>query len=266
MRTQELLNQGSKYLKKKRILSNRLDSEVILSHILGVSREKILIEEMNVDDKKVKKFNSFILRRSKNEPIAYIIKNKEFRSTKETELLIDPIISIFKRKEFLFLDAGIGTGCLIFSILRELTNSRGVGIDSSKKTIINARQNLINFKLNNRAKLLHRSINNISNYKFDLIVSNPPYIVRREINYLSEDIRKFEPRLALDGGNDGLDVIRKVIYKSNNILKKNGILALEIGNGQQKEVIKLLRNKNFRICKTIKDYKDNIRCIFSTLL
>ena len=278
MRTQELLNQGSKYLKKKRILSNRLDSEVILSHILGVSREKILIEEMNVDDKKVKKFNSFILRRSKNEPIAYIIKNKEFRSTKffvdknsliprpETELLIDPIISIFKRKKFLFLDAGIGTGCLIFSILRELTNSRGVGIDSSKKTIINARQNLINFKLNNRAKLLHRSINNISNYKFDLIVSNPPYIVRREINYLSEDIRKFEPRLALDGGNDGLDVIRKVIYKSNNILKKNGILALEIGNGQQKEVIKLLRNKNFRICKTIKDYKDNIRCIFSTLL
>ena len=278
MRTQELLNRGSEFLKENKILSNKLDSEIILSHILGVSRERILIDEISIDEKKIREFNTLILRRSKKEPIAYIIKNKEFRSTEffvdensliprpETELLIDPILSIFKRKKIFFLDVGIGTGCIILSILKELKNSKGIGIDSSKKTLINARKNLLKFNFSNRAKLLHKSINDTIKYKFDLIVSNPPYVTRREINYLPEDIRKFEPRLALDGGNDGLDVIKKVIYKSNYILKKNGILALEIGNGQQKKVFNLLRNKKFRICKTVKDYKDNIRCIFSTLL
>ncbi len=278
MQTQKLLNKGSKFLRKNKIASNRLDSEIILSYILGLPREKILIDEVNIDEKGINEFNNLIFRRSKNEPIAYIIKNKEFRSTDffvdkcsliprpETELLLDPIVSIFKTKKLFFLDVGIGTGCIIFSILKELKNSKGIGIDICKKTIINATRNLMNFRLNNRAKLLHRSINNIHKYKFDLVVSNPPYVITRDINYLPEDIRKFEPRSALDGGNDGLDVIRKVIYKSKYILKKNGYLALEIGNGQQKKVINLLKDENFRIYKTVKDYRDNIRCIFSTLL
>ena len=103
-------------------------------------------------------------------------------------------------------------------------------------------------------------------YIIDLIVSNPPYIINRDIKRLSRDIKKYEPRSALDGGNDGLDVIRKVIYKSKSILKSKGILALEIGEGQYEAVAKLLNNNNFKIKETIKDYRDNIRCIFSTLL
>ena len=124
---------------------------------------------------------------------------------------------------------------------------------------------MFKFNLSNRAKLLHKSINDTLKYKFDLIVSNPPYVTRREINYLPEDIRKFEPRLALDGGNDGLDVIRKVIYKSKSILKSNGILALEIGNGQYLSVMKILNKNSFKKKLLIKDYKNNVRCIFSTL-
>ena len=278
MKTYELINLGSSFLKDNSILNSRLDSEIILSHIMETSRERLLIDEQDINSDKIEKFNSLILRRSKNEPIAYITKNKEFRSTNffvdknsliprpETELLIDPIVSIFRRRKLFFLDAGIGTGCIIFSILRELKHSRGVGIDKCKKTILNAKKNLINFKLQNRTKLLHRPIDKVFTYKFDLIVSNPPYVINRDIKRLSDDIKRYEPTFALDGGNDGLDVIRKVIYKSKHILKSNGILALEIGEGQHIDVIKMLNNNNFRLKETIKDYQNNIRCIFSTLL
>ena len=277
MKTYKLINLGSRFLKYSGILSNRLDSEIILSHVMGLPRERLLIEEKEIEKKEISKFKTLILRRSKSEPIAYITKKKEFRSTKffvdnnsliprpETELLIDPIISIFKKKKLFFLDAGVGTGCIIFSILKELKHSKGVGIDKCKKTIINARKNLISLKLESRAKLIHKSISNVFVNKFDLIVSNPPYIINRDIKRLSPDIIKYEPRAALDGGNDGLDVIRKVIYKSKHILKLNGILALEIGNGQYSSVMKILRASNFRQKKVLKDYKNNIRCIFSTL-
>ena len=103
-------------------------------------------------------------------------------------------------------------------------------------------------------------------FKFDLIVSNPPYVVKRDIKRLSNDIKIYEPRVALDGGNDGLDVIRKVIYKSKYILKSKGTLALEIGNGQYKEVFRMLKRNNFKLKDIIKDYQNNISCIFSTLL
>jgi len=278
MKTYELINFGSSFLKEKRILSNRIDSEIILSHIMRISRERLLVDEKEIQPDKVKEFKSLILRRSKSEPVAYITKNKEFRSTDffvdknsliprpETELLIDPIVSMFRKKNLFFLDAGIGTGCIIFSILKELKHSKGIGIDKCKKTIFNARKNLINLNLQNRARLLHRPISKVFGYKFDLIVSNPPYIVNRDIKRLSDDIKKHEPRSALDGGNDGLDVIRKVIYKSKCILKSNGILALEIGTGQHAKVIKMLSDNRFKLKETIKDYKSNIRCIFSTLL
>ena len=275
MKTYELINFGSKFLKDNKILSNKIDSEIILSHIMGISRERLLIDEKDIQENKIRKFKSLILRRSQNEPIAYITKNKEFRSTNffvnknsliprpETELLIDPIAKIFKNKNLFFLDAGIGTGCITFAILNELKHSRGIGIDVSNETLSNAKINLKKFK--NRVKLLKKSIDEVRNIRFDLIVSNPPYVRKREINHLSRDIKKFEPRIALDGGNDGLDVIKKVIYKSRYILKSNGILALEIGTGQYLSVMKLLKANDFRIKVLIKDYKNNIRCIFSTL-
>ena len=275
MKTYELINFGSKFLKDNKILSNKIDSEIILSHIMGISRERLLIDEKDIQENKIRKFKSLILRRSQNEPIAYITKNKEFRSTNffvnknsliprpETELLIDPIAKIFKNKNLFFLDAGIGTGCITFAILNELKHSRGIGIDVSNETLSNAKINLKKFK--NRVKLLKKSIDEVRNIRFDLIVSNPPYVRKREINRLSWDIKKFEPRIALDGGNDGLDVIKKVIYKSRYILKSNGILALEIGTGQYLSVMKILKANDFRKKILIKDYRNNVRCIFSTL-
>ena len=277
MKTSEAINIGSKILKNRNIISHKIDAEIILSHVLKTSREKLLINEQAISYINLKRFKKIISRRSKKEPIAYIFNKKEFRSKDfyvvknsliprpETELLIDPIIKKFKGKSLYFLDIGVGTGCIMLSILSELNNSRGLGIDICNKAISVAKINLETMKLNKRASLKCRSIDTIYNKKFDLIVSNPPYIVKREINQLSEDIKKFEPQKALDGGHDGLDVIRKVIYKSKNILKLNGILALEIGRGQYYSVYNILRLNGFREIKKIKDYRDNVRCIFSTL-
>ena len=174
-------------------------------------------------------------------------------------------MKFFKNKNLFFLDVGVGTGCIISSILMELKNSSGVGLDISAVAISNTLINLRRQKLENRARLFNKSINNFNNYMFDLVISNPPYINRRDIKRLSDDIKKFEPRIALDGGNDGLDVIKKVIYKSRYILKSNGILALEIGTGQYLSVMKILRKNIFRKKLLIKDYRNNVRCIFSTL-
>ena len=153
----------------------------------------------------------------------------------------------------------------MLSLLSELKTSRGIGIDISQKAIQIAKANLEKHKLKHRAKFYRRSFCEVFQNKFDLIVSNPPYIMKKDIKNLDEDVKKFEPKLALDGGNDGLDVIKKVIYKSKSILKIKGMLALEIGNEQFRKVSKILRSNKFKTRYLVKDYRENIRCILSTL-
>ena len=275
----ELIKFGSLYLKRENIKSYALDSEILLSNVLKKSREEILIEfDKQIDFETEKKFKRLIKRRSAKEPIAYILKHKEFWSKKfqinhniliprpETELLVEKLSGIYRDKNISILDIGTGSGCIIISLLSELQNSYGVGVDVSKKAIEVASMNANKLIPNRRIKFFKKSFLNIFDSKFDLIVSNPPYIKRRDIKNLNEDIKRFEPKIALDGGNDGLDVIRKVIYKAPDILKINGKLALEIGNEQYKKVSKILKNKNFRIEYIVKDYNNNIRCLISTLL
>ena len=276
MNTLEAIKFGSNLLKEKKIPSYILDSELLLSKTLNKSREIILTNlDMDIEKKNFNIFKEYLIRRSKNEPLAYIFGEKEFWSKSfnvnkhtliprpETELLVEVLLKIFKGKKISILDIGTGSGCIIVSLLTNLRQSVGTGIDISKNAILIAEKNVAKYKLNNRIKLLNKSFENLFNKKFDLIVSNPPYIEKKAIKNLSEDIKKYEPRMALDGGNDGLDLIKKVIYKSKDILKVNGTLALEIGNEQIKKVSKILIDNNFRIENVIKDYKNNVRCIIA---
>ena len=279
MKVFEAIKIGSNLLKEKKITSHVIDSEILLSKILDKSREEVLINpDQNICEKNILLFNKLLFRRSKYEPIAYILKEKEFWSMKfdvnkdtliprpETELLVDILLRLYKGKRITILDIGTGSGCIIISLLKNLNTSSGIGIDISKKAIFVAKRNALKHRLSDRIKFFNKSLEGVFYRKFDLIVSNPPYIDRKDIRNLSEDIKKYEPRMALDGGNDGLDLIKKVIYKSKNILKVKGTLALEIGHEQLKRVSKILIENNFRIKNVIKDYKNNVRCLITTLI
>ena len=276
MKTLEAIKFGSNLLREKKIPSYILDSELLLSKTLNKSREKTLTNlDKDIEKTNFNIFKEYLIRRSRNEPIAHILGEKEFWSKNfivnkdtliprpETELLVEKLSKIFKDKKISILDIGTGSGCIIVSLLGNLKQSIGTGVDISKKAILMAKKNASRHKVCNRIKLINKSFENIFDKKFDLIVSNPPYIERKAIKNLSEDIKKYEPRMALDGGKDGVDLIKKVIYKSKDILKINGTLALEIGNKQIKKVSKLLIENNFRIRNVIKDYKNNVRCVLA---
>ena len=275
MKILELINMGSNLLREKSIPSHILDSEILLSKTLKKSREEILINlDEKINKQKILEFKNYLSRRLKKEPIAYILDEKEFFSKKflvnntliprpETELLVEKLLKIYDGKKISILDIGTGSGCILLSLLDGLRKSNGVGIDISKRAILTAKKNSNRYKLNNRARFLTKSFESIFYKKFDLIVSNPPYIDKKDINNLSEEVKIYEPRIALDGGNDGLDLIKKVIYKSKNILKIKGTLALEIGNEQIKKVSKILFDNNFRLKYVIRDYRTNIRCIIA---
>ena len=276
MKTLDLINYGTIALKKSKITSYRLDSELLLSKVLNKNREEILINlDQEISQNYFSTYKELISRRSQNEPVAYILQEKEFWSKNffvscdtliprpETELMVEKLVKIFDEKKISILDMGTGSGCILISLLSELKKSRGTGIDISKKALIIAKKNIEQHKMQNKIKLFNKSLDSKFYKKFDLVVSNPPYIRSLEIQRLAEDIKKYEPRIALDGGNDGLDLIKKVIYKAKDILKLKGLLALEIGNKQFKKVSEILLKNNYRIEHIIKDYKNNIRSIIS---
>ena len=277
MISEKIIEQASKILKDHNIHSHELDAQLILSDIMKVKREYLITNNKVLISEKVKeKYDIAIRRRIKKEPVAYITGKKEFWSEDflvnyetliprpETELLIYKIVKFFKNKKINILDIGTGSGCILLSILKELNFSRGIGIDISPKAVLTAEANSKNLKLFYRSKFKVVDLDKFNIGKYDLIVSNPPYIPSRDIKNLSKDIINYEPLTALDGGIDGLDLIKKVIYKSNHLLKRMGMLALEVGHNQHRRALSILRYNGYRAISKECDYNRNVRCIIST--
>ncbi len=278
MNINSAINNGSKILRNKFISTSQLDSEILMANIIKKDRNYILLNSDHILNKKhLNNFYELINQRCSGNPIAYLTNkkffwNSEFFITNDTliprpdsELVVENVLSLTKNKNKInILDIGVGSGCILLSILKERKNFYGTGIDISKKCLNISKINAVKLKVNSRLKLYKSDVDKFNLGKYDLVVSNPPYIKTSKLKYLERDVAKFEPRLALDGGLDGLSEIRKVIKKTSELIKKNGKFILEIGFDQKNKVINLLKSEGFFINSTKKDLANNDRCIVST--
>ena len=270
------LKLGNEILNKNNISSYKIDCEILMSQTLNITREEVLLNlEKHINKEEKEKYLNLVNRRKKNEPISYITNDKSFWRDRfitnknaliprpDSEHLVEQTLLLIKNDQAKrILDIGVGTGCLAISILNERPHCRCDAIDTSKKALKLAKINANLHQLLDRIKFYKRDVDNFYNDKYDLIISNPPYIKKHKIKYLGTI--NYEPKIALDGGLDGLEIIKKVISKSKYLLKTNGKLVLEIGYDQKYKVINLLKEKNFFINKKIKDYGNITRCIVST--
>ena len=269
-------------LKRSNNLNSRLDSEILVSHLINVPREIIYSKlKENLPYNKTEELQKLVNRRAKKEPIAYILNNKEFWSTNfyvdrsvliprpETEVLIDLILSHINNKNnyFSILDIGTGSGCILISLLKELISAKGIGVDKSLKAIAIANKNSVSQQVNNRATFRNLNLEEIKfDKKFDLIVSNPPYLPDVSLKNLNPDIKLYEPKIALQGGVQGVDFLYKIINLASKILKINGLLALEIGDNQFHNLAKYLSNNRFKILDKYILINKQVRCLLATKL
>jgi len=269
-------------LKRSNNLNSRLDSEILVSHLINIPRESIYSKlKENLPPNKAEDLQKLVSRRVKKEPIAYILNNKEFWSTNfyvdrsvliprpETEVLIDLILSQINNKNnyFNILDIGTGSGCILVSLLKELTKAKGIGIDKSSKAIAVAKKNSISQQVDSRSSFKNVNLENIKfDKKFDLIVSNPPYLPDVSLKNLNLDIKLYEPKIALQGGVQGVDFLCKIITLASKILKINGLLALEIGDNQFHILAKYLKENRFKILDKYTLINKQVRCLLATKL
>ena len=278
MNIQSAILEGANILKNKSINSAKLDSEILLASVIDKDRKYLILNnDQNIKEKNLIHFQKLINKRSFREPIAYLTNKKHFWNYKffvtkdtliprpDTELIVEQILKLTKSKtKMKILDIGVGSGCILLTILKERKNFYGVGVDISKKCLNISKINAKNLEVSSRVKFFKSDVDKFDLGKYDLIVSNPPYIKKFNLKYLEKDVVNFEPKLALDGGLDGLSEIRKVITKSSELIKKNGKFILEIGFDQKNKVINLLKQKGFYINSALKDFANNDRCIICT--
>ena len=280
MKLSEAIIEGANILKKNNIPSFYLDSEILIGKILDKKREFIILNQnLKIQKNDYSKYISLIQKRSTHKPLAYLIKSKDFWKNEfyvdnrvliprpDTEIIIEEVLSILRAKKINnFLEVGVGSGCIVLSILNEINCLKATGIDISQKALEVCKINSKRLNLVSRLKLYKSDIDKFNIGKYDLIVSNPPYICRSDLSNLMKDVIGYEPKNALNGGNDGVFEIKKVIKRSSKLIKKNGILVLEIGHNQKNKVSEILKNNGFFIQNVIKDLGNKNICIISIKL
>ena len=274
------LSLGSQMLKSNGIRNYILDSELLLANVLNLTREKLLVNLDNkIRENYFNKYIKFISRRKKNEPIAYILKKKEFWKYNffvnkdvliprpETEIIVEETLKIVSLKSSAsILDVGTGSGCIIVSIIKNRPNCKGIALDISKNALKIAKINANIHHLQNKINFFNIDIDKFNGNKYDFILSNPPYITSIDFKRLENNVNIFEPKIALEAGKDGFKEIQKLIKKSVKLLKNNGRLIFEIGKNQLNRSKYLLKKNGFYINKICNDYSSNPRVIISTKL
>ena len=274
----ETLNFGNKILKSRNIENYHLDCEIILSKVINKPREFLLTNlKESIEHKKFNIFKNLLKRRKKKEPLAYIFGEKEFWKYRfyvnksvliprpDTEIIVEEVLKLTKiNSSKRLLDVGTGSGCLAISLIKERPKSYFTAIDISKNALKIAKINAKMHHIENKIKFININIDKFKDNKYDFIISNPPYINDINLKRLDNNVKDYEPLLALKAGRDGLNTIKKLILKSKTLLKKNGKLIFEIGEKQKNMVTQLLLKNGFYLNKVCKNLNSYPRVIVST--
>ena len=279
MKLTKYLTETANKLKENSHSSANIEVRLLISYILQIDINQLFLKDdldLTIDQKN--QLKKLIKRRVNGEPIAYILGRREFYGNDfiidknvldprcDSEAMIELIKEQYQNQSLQSLkliELGIGSGCLIISILMEFKMWIGIGVDISKKAIIMAKKNCQKFDLTTRLKIINGDLfSKIKlNEKFDIIISNPPYIPSAEIKNLQNEVAIFEPKIALDGGLDGLDFYRNIANKSSQFLEKNGSIFLEIGYNQEESVIKIFNIHNFYLHSKKADLANIVRIL-----
>ena len=270
----KLLKWTEQYFTSKGLDSPRLDAEVLLSHVLKKERIYLYVHfDEPLETAELSSYRELIKKRLSHEPIAYIIGEREFMGLTfkvtpdtlvprpDTEILVEAAMGRLKKQvpekgeNLCIADIGTGTGAIILSLLKFLPAANGMAVDISPEAIAVAEENAAEFALTDRVKFFCGDLlTPLEGQRFNAIISNPPYIPTSEMNSLMPEVRSFEPRLALDGGADGLDFYRRLLAESTAFLMPKGFLAVEIGLGQAPIIISLVaENKAWGKTEIVKD-------------
>jgi release factor glutamine methyltransferase len=253
-----------------------IDARLMLEVAAGVTRTEIVTDPYReLTAEQAAMLDEFLTRRARREPVSHIIGRKGFwkillqvnknvlTPRPETEVIVDEVLKAFpEAMPFSMLDLGVGSGTILLAVLAERPAAKGLGVDASSEALAVARDNAANLDLNNRATFLHGDWTaGLGDAGFDLVVSNPPYIPSAVIETLEPEVRDHEPRLALDGGEDGLEAYRLLAPEILRVLKPGGMFAVEIGHDQSKAVEALFNAAGAQGVRTVKDLSTHDRVV-----
>lgn len=262
----EALMKASKKLEENNIPGPLNEAKYLLKFLLKKDDIYFITNlDKSLNDDELKKYKELVNKRCKHVPFSYITGVKEFMGLEffvnnqtliprpETEIITEYVINNFKDKKLDILEIGVGSGCISISIAKYLSNVNILGVDINEKAIEVANKNIKYNNVENKVNFIKSDLYKNVKGKFDIIISNPPYIKSDVIETLEDDVKKYEPILALDGGTDGLYFYKKIINDADNFLKDNSYIIFEIGYDQGKDVKTLLEKKQFKEIEIIKD-------------
>jgi release factor glutamine methyltransferase len=272
------IKEAVEILNKNSIASAILEARILMSFVTNLSKEDIIFKatEINLSQDQKEIYFDLISKRIKKIPLTHLTNNREFFGNNfyvdenvldprpDSETLVEMMIKKYQNSSFLNLcEIGCGSGCLIISVLKHFKDWNGLAIDISKKALEIAQKNAQNNEVFERIEFLESNLfkDFKDNQIFDIIISNPPYIPTADIENLQDEVRLYEPRIALDGGLDGLDFYRHIANQSRKFLKSNGNIFLEIGYNQHREVIDIFEKFNFKFIDSAKDLSGIIRVL-----
>ena len=272
-----VLQWTAEYFTKLGVDSPRVDAEILLAKVLDCNRVKLYIDQDKpLSQSELNAMHKMVERRGRHEPVAYILGSKGFMTDDflvtpavlvprpETELLVEVVARIFEGEPIRFLDMGTGSGAIAISLLKLLPEARGVAADISKEALQVAQQNAVKIGVAERLQFVQSDLyQRVGTERFDLLISNPPYISDEDMAVLEPDVLQ-EPRLALAGGADGLDFYRRIIADAGQHLTPDGVLAFEFGMGQAEPIRQLLLDKGYAAVAVTRDYAGLERDIFAT--